>query len=47
MAWDDISGKIVTGTQYGIQWPWYPEKNVFIAICSDGLRPVIFKVERI
>ncbi len=27
--------------------PWYKEKDVVIGCCTDGLRPVMFKIERI
>lgn len=27
--------------------PWYREKGVAINCCIDGLRPVIFKIERV
>ena len=32
---------------YGGNLPWYKEKGVAINCCTDGLRPVIFKLERI
>jgi uncharacterized repeat protein (TIGR04076 family) len=32
---------------YGGNLPWYKEKGVAINCCIDGLRPVIFKLERI
>ena len=32
---------------YGGNFPWYKEKDVAISCCADGLRPVIFKLERI
>ncbi len=32
---------------YGGNLPWYKEKGVAINCCTDGLRPVIFKIERI
>ncbi|RLB26553.1 MAG: TIGR04076 family protein, partial [Deltaproteobacteria bacterium] len=28
-------------------YPWLKQKGVAIACCTDGLRPVIFKLERI
>jgi len=27
--------------------PWYREKGVSVECCTDGLRPVVFKLERI
>ena len=32
---------------FGGNMPWYKEKGVAIECCTDGLRPVIFKLERI
>ena len=47
-AWDAISRYIYTGLQGGsIMRGWMKEENTMIACCSDGTRPVIFKIERI
>ena len=47
-AWDAISRYIYTGLQGGsIMKGWMREKNTMITCCSDGTRPVIFKIERI
>ena len=32
---------------FGGDLPWYKEKGVAISCCIDGLRPVVFKLERI
>lgn len=32
---------------FGGNLPWYKEKGVAVNCCIDGLRPVIFKIERI
>jgi uncharacterized repeat protein (TIGR04076 family) len=32
---------------YGGYYPWMKEKGVAISCCTDGFRPVIFKLERI
>jgi uncharacterized repeat protein (TIGR04076 family) len=32
---------------FGGNFPWYEEKGVAVNCCNDGLRPVIFKLERI
>ncbi len=32
---------------FGGYYPWMKEKGVAITCCTDGLRPVIFKIERI
>ncbi len=46
-AWDAISRYIYTGLQGGsIMKGWMKEENTMIACCSDGTRPVIFKIER-
>ena len=43
-----ISRYIYTGLQGGsIMKDWMKEENTMIACCSDGTRPVIFKIERI
>ena len=47
-AWDAIARYIYTGLQGGsIMRGWMKEENTMIACCSDGTRPVIFKIERI
>ena len=47
-AWDAISRYIYTGLQGGsIMKGWMAKENEMICYCSDGTRPVIFKVERI
>ena len=47
-AWDAISRYIYADLQGGaIMRGWMKEENTMIACCSDGTRPVIFKIERI
>lgn len=47
-AWDAISRYIYTGLQGGsIMNGWMKKENEMITCCSDGTRPVIFKIERI
>ena len=47
-AWDAISRYIYTGLQDGsIMKGWMKKENEMISCCSDGTRPVIFKIERI
>lgn len=47
-AWDAISRYIYTGLQGGsIMRGWMNDERVMIACCSDGPRPVIFKIERL
>ena len=46
--WDAISRYIYTGLQgRPIMRGWMEKENEMIACCSDGTRPVIFKIERI
>ncbi len=47
-AWDAISRYIYTALQGGsIMRGWMNDPRVMIACCSDGTRPVIFKLERL
>ena len=47
-AWDAIARYIYTGLQGGsIMKGWMARENEMIACCSDGTRPVIFKIERL
>lgn len=47
-AWDAISRYIYTGLQGGsIMRGWMKDERVMITCCSDGTRPVIFKIERL
>ena len=45
-AWHTIYCSVRT-LAFGGNLPWYKEKGVAINCCTDGLRPVIFKLERI
>ena len=45
-AFADIQRDIMAVT-FGADYPWIKEKNVAITCCTDGLRPVIFRVERV
>ena len=45
-AWEDIS-KSVHLLRFGGNYPWYEEEGISINCCTDGLRPVLFKLERI
>ena len=45
-AWHTIFGNVRT-LAFGGNFPWFKENGVSISCCSDGLRPVIFKLERI
>lgn len=47
-AWDAIARYIYTGLQGGaIMRNWMNDERIMITCCSDGTRPVIFKIERI
>jgi uncharacterized repeat protein (TIGR04076 family) len=45
-AWQTIFSNVRT-LSFGGNLPWYKQKGVAINCCSDGLRPVVFKLERI
>ncbi len=45
-AYGDIQRDLVH-ILYGGYYPWMKEKGVAISCCTDGLRPVIFKLKRI
>lgn len=51
-AWDDIYKTVVTlarGGNFadGMFQGWMKDPDVMIVCCSDGIRPVVFKVERV
>jgi uncharacterized repeat protein (TIGR04076 family) len=45
-AWADIHRDVVS-VMFGSSYPWIREPRTAITCCTDGLRPVIFKVEMI
>lgn len=45
-AWADIHRDIVH-LALGGDFFWIKEKGVMISSCTDGLRPVVFKLERV
>lgn len=45
-AWGDLQKDINT-ILFGGNYPWIKQPGVTIASCSDGLMPVIFKIERL
>lgn len=45
-AWDDIYKDIQTLRFHG-DFQWIKESGISINCCTDGLRPVVFKIERI
>ncbi|HAR64091.1 MAG: TIGR04076 family protein [Candidatus Margulisiibacteriota bacterium] len=51
-AWNDIVRYVVvilTGGNFasGIFAGWMKDENAMIACCTDGVRPVVFKLERL
>ena len=46
-AWNDLHKVLLTLKSAGNFSPWMKDKNTIIACCTDGIRPVVFKVERI
>lgn len=45
-AWDDLYKMSLTVLAGG-NFPWYTETGASVGCCTDGLRPVVFKIERI
>lgn len=47
-AWDSISRYVYAALQGGsIMRGWTNDEKLMISCCNDGIRPVIFKIERI
>jgi uncharacterized repeat protein (TIGR04076 family) len=47
-AWDSISRYVYAALQGGsIMRGWTNDERVMVTCCNDGVRPVIFKLERI
>ena len=45
-AWADIHRDVVT-VMFGGSYPWIEAPRTAITCCTDGFRPVIFKVEMV
>jgi uncharacterized repeat protein (TIGR04076 family) len=45
-AWADIHRDVVS-VMFGASYPWIRKSRTAITCCTDGLRPVVFKVEAI
>jgi len=45
-AWADIQ-RDVTLVRSGAELPWIAPKHTMISCCTDGFRPVIFKIEQV
>jgi len=46
-AWNDLYKFILVMMTGGEFSPWMKDENTFISCCTDGIKPVIFKLERI
>lgn len=46
-AWHDIHKIIMVLMMNGDFGNWMENKNNFITCCTDGIKPVVFKVERL
>ncbi len=45
-AFIDIS-RYLSGLRSGVNYPWMKEEGTALVCCTDGFRPVIFRLERI
>ena len=45
-AWADLHRDVIA-VLFGASYPWIDRKNTIISCCTDGLRPVTFKLEGI
>lgn len=45
-AWHNIWPNVRT-LSFGGNFPWFENKGIAITCCIDGLRPVVFKLERV
>lgn len=46
-AWDDLYKVLFGFAADGNYGMWFENRNILIACCSDGTRPVYFKIEKI
>ncbi len=46
-AWNDILKPVTTLVFGGNYGAWNKEENKFVTCCTDGIKPVIFELERI
>ena len=40
-------GRFISGLRFGADYPWMKEPGTVVCACFDGLRPVIFRLERL
>ncbi|MFC2082495.1 TIGR04076 family protein [Candidatus Bipolaricaulota bacterium] len=45
-AWSDIY-RDVTSVAFGVGHPWVSPRPAAVSSCTDGARPVVFKIERV
>ncbi|HSB06293.1 MAG TPA: TIGR04076 family protein [Thermodesulfobacteriota bacterium] len=45
-AWHDVY-PAVTGLRFGGNYPWMKKEGMIYSCCSDGARPVFFRIERL
>lgn len=46
-AWDDIHKTLMVLMLRGNYGTWMKNENLFITCCTDGTKPVVFKIERL
>jgi uncharacterized repeat protein (TIGR04076 family) len=46
-AWDDIHKVLMVLMLKGDYGTWMKNPNNFITCCTDGVKPVVFKIERL
>jgi uncharacterized repeat protein (TIGR04076 family) len=46
-AWDDLHKIIFALMLRGDYRTWMVDPNTFVACCTDGIKPVVFKIERL
>ena len=46
-AWNDLQKVVIAAMLNGDFSNWMVDGNTFIACCTDGIKPVVFKLERI
>ena len=46
-AWDDIHKILMVLMVNGNFGTWMKDPNTFVACCTDGIKPVVFRLERL
>ena len=39
--------RFISGLRSGANYPWVKEKGTVLSCCTDGFRPVVFRLERV